>query len=179
MTLESIGGAYRDRITTQSYGAGRRIDGVEVIDLTVFSDEGGDFCEVTRFAPDGTLTLYPGYRPAQISYSFMEDGAIKAWHLHERQDDLWFVPPHRRVLVGLLDLRDASPTCGESMRLAMGTRARLLYIPRGVAHGIANLSGGPAALLYFVNTAFDAANPDEHRLPYDLLGAEFWSIKPG
>jgi dTDP-4-dehydrorhamnose 3,5-epimerase len=66
------------------------------------------------------------------------------------------------------------------MRLVLGSgKARLLLIPRGVAHGVANLSSQPAAVIYFVNQAFNLERPDEHRLPYDLLGEDFWSIRPG
>lgn len=175
-----VGERYRSLVRTQSYDAAVRIEGVHVIDLPVFSDEGGDFCEVTRFSPDGALSYLPGYHPAQVSYSLMEPGAIKAWHLHERQDDLWFVPPGHRVLVGMLDTREESPTYEDVMRLTMGTsKAQLLYIPGGVAHGVANLASQPAALIYFTNRAFDRDHPDEHRLPHDLLGADFWTIKPG
>jgi dTDP-4-dehydrorhamnose 3,5-epimerase len=171
---------FRDAVSTQSYGQRRAIDGVLLIDLKVFSDEGGDFCEVSRLGADGTLECLPSYRPAQISYSLMEPGAIKAWHLHREQDDLWFVPPSERLLIGLLDVREGSATSDAVMRLALGAgNARLLLIPRGVAHGVANLGTRPAMLVYFANNVFDAANPDEHRLPFDLLGPDFWSIRPG
>jgi len=175
-----VGERFRDVLTTQSYGGRPVIDGVRVIDLKVFSDEGGDFCEIARLGGDGTLACMPGYRPAQISYSFMEPGTIKAWHLHHHQDDLWFVPPLERLLVGLLDVREGSATYEAAIRLTLGAgNARLLLIPRGVAHGVANLGARPASLVYFVNTAFNPDDPDEHRLPYDLLGADFWSIRPG
>ncbi|HEX6509919.1 MAG TPA: dTDP-4-dehydrorhamnose 3,5-epimerase family protein [Chloroflexota bacterium] len=186
MTLEQtrraewVGAEYRDQVHTQTYAGRARIDGVQLIDLRVFSDEGGDFCELTRFEPDGTLSLVPGYRPAQISHSLMEPGTIKALHLHELQDDLWFVAPQDRLLVGLLDVREASPTYEMQMRLVLGAgKGRLLLIPKGVAHGVANLSPLRASIIYFTNRAFDESHPDEHRLPYDLLGADFWTIRPG
>lgn len=175
-----VGAAYRDRVSTQAYGPSPRIEGVQIVDLPVFADEGGDFCEITRFAPDGSLLALPGYRPAQISYSLMEPGTTKAWHLHQRQDDLWFLPPGGRIVVGLLDTRETSPTFQHSMRLALGAgKARLLLIPAGVAHGVANTGTAPVTLIYFVTTAFDPIQPDEHRLPYDLLGADFWTVRPG
>jgi dTDP-4-dehydrorhamnose 3,5-epimerase len=175
-----IGSEYRDLASTQSYAARSHIDGVTITDLPVFSDEGGDFCEVTRFAPDGTLSLAPGYRPAQISYSLTEAGQIKALHLHHHQDDLWFMPPSHRLLVGLLDVREDSPTYRTQMRLVLGAgKGSLLFIPRGVAHGVANVSNGKASIIYFTNAAFDADSPDEHRLPHDVLGADFWTIRPG
>jgi dTDP-4-dehydrorhamnose 3,5-epimerase len=134
---------------------------VALADLPVFSDEGGDFCEVTRLSPDGTLTLSPGYRPAQISYSLMEPGQIKAFHLHRNQEDLWFVPPAHRLLVGRLDVRDGSPSYRSHLRLVLGAgKGRLLFIPRGVAHGVANLTTSHASIIYFTNTAFD---PDHKR----------------
>lgn len=174
-----VGADYRDLVTSQSYGQ-PRIDGVGIVDAQLFSDEGGDFCEVARLTHDGSVLEVPGFRPAQVNYSVLEPGAIKAWHLHRKQDDLWFVPPAGRVLIGLLDVREDSQTYQSSMRLAMGTgKPQLLFVPRGVAHGIANLGTSPASLLYFVSQTFDAHDPDEHRLPYDLLGADFWSIQPG
>jgi dTDP-4-dehydrorhamnose 3,5-epimerase len=175
-----VGARYRTTVSTQSYNAQTRIDGVTVIDLPLFGDEGGDFCEVARIAQDGNLVGCPGFRPEQVSYSYLEPGAVKAWHLHRRQEDFWFVPPHDRMLVGLLDTREGSPTYQMSMRFVLGAgKAKLLLIPRGVAHGMANLSGRPASVFYFANNVFSADNPDEHRLPHDLLGDEFWSIIPG
>lgn len=177
---EWIGPAYRDQASTQTYGGRQRIDGVELTDLALFGDEGGDFCEIGRFNPDGTLAARPSYRPAQASYSFMEPGTIKAWHLHREQDDLWFVAPHVRLLVGLLDTREDASTYRVQMRLMLGGgKARLLFIPRGVAHGVANMSSRGAQIIYFTNAAFDPHNPDEHRLPWDMLGADFWRIQPG
>jgi dTDP-4-dehydrorhamnose 3,5-epimerase len=175
-----IGEAFREQVSTQDYAPRPRIEGVALVEVPLFSDEGGDFCEITRFLPDGTLSNLADYRPAQLSYSFMEPGAIKAWHLHYRQDDLWFVPPHTRLLIGLLDLREGSPSYEVSMRLALGVgKARLLFIPRGVAHGVANLAPVPGNLMYLTTQTFDPADPDEHRLPFDLLGADFWAIRPG
>jgi dTDP-4-dehydrorhamnose 3,5-epimerase len=84
------------------------------------------------------------------------------------------------LLVGLLDVRQGSRTTEALMRITLGVAAAtLLYIPRGVAHGVANVDTRPGMLVYLANTAFDPNLPDEHRLPYDALGAEFWSKQPG
>ncbi|MGI8827775.1 MAG: dTDP-4-dehydrorhamnose 3,5-epimerase family protein [Chloroflexota bacterium] len=175
-----VGAAYREQAWTQEYGPAATIDGVRLIDLRHFSDEGGDFCELARFGPGGVVEGLPGYHIAQISYSLMEPGAIKAWHVHQHQDDVWFAMPAERLLVGLLDVREASPTYRRTMRFVLGAgRARLLFIPRGVAHGAANLGARPASIVYLMNQTFDPDRPDEHRLPYDALGAAFWSIHPG
>jgi dTDP-4-dehydrorhamnose 3,5-epimerase len=66
------------------------------------------------------------------------------------------------------------------MRFVLGAgRAQALYIPRGVAHGLANIWTQPANMIYLVNQLFDPENPDEHRLPWDVLGNDFWEIKKG
>jgi dTDP-4-dehydrorhamnose 3,5-epimerase len=175
-----VGADFRERVTTQSYGSEAVIQGVEFSELRLHGDVGGDFCEIARLTAQGQLQALGGFRPAQCSYSFMEPGTIKAWHLHVRQEDLWFIPPHDRCLVGLLDVREDSKTYGSSLRFVMGAgRARLLLIPRGVAHGIANLTNRPTSMFYFANQTFDRENPDEQRLPWDLLGEEFWTNAPG
>ncbi|MGH2448867.1 MAG: dTDP-4-dehydrorhamnose 3,5-epimerase family protein [Chloroflexota bacterium] len=175
-----IHGRYAQVESTQSYASHPAIEGVKLLDLPHFSDEGGDFCEITRLNDAGVLESFPQFKPAQMSYSFMEPGAIKAWHLHHAQSDVWFVPASDRLLVGLVDVRGDSPSLDRRMRLTMGAgNARLLLIPPGVAHGSANVSDRPASLIYLTDRRFDASNPDEHRLPWDLLGKEFWTIRPG
>lgn len=166
--------------TVQTYRAKQTIAGVELKEIRRFVEEGGEFAEVTRLAPDGGLPEFPGFRVRQISHSIVEPGAIKAFHVHARQEDVWFVPPQSRLLVGLLDARAASPTKGAAMRLLLGDgRGHLVYIPAGVGHGVANLSDRPSAMLYLVSEHFRADAPDEGRLPWDILGADFWSIRPG
>jgi len=90
------------------------------------------------------------------------------------------VPPHERLLVVLTDQRDDSPSKGVTMRFVMGGgKSRLVYIPRGVAHGGANVWQNPAFNYYFVNQQFSLEKPDEGRLPWDFLGADVWDIAKG
>jgi dTDP-4-dehydrorhamnose 3,5-epimerase len=102
--------------------------------------------------------------------------AIKGWHLHYNQEDIWFVFPDSHLLVGLWDLREDSPTKNQTMRITLGGgKSQLLYIPRGVAHGTVNLSSRNADLIYFINQQFSLDQPDEHRIPWDTLGEDFWT----
>ena len=181
-TLSSadLGPEFQGRLTTQQYGGGGRIDGVRLLDLRLMSDDGGTFAELVRLDEEGNLEALPDFKVRQSSYSLLLPGAVKAFHLHFGQEDVWFVPPTDRLLVGLLDARGASPTCGQTMRLVMGGgKAQLLYIPRGVGHGGANIWGQPATVIYYVNQRFDLNDPDERRLPWDIVGAEFWQMTPG
>jgi len=180
LSPDALGEEYREALTTQEYPKRTPLEGVQIIDLRMMLDDGGNFAELIRLDEKGRLLNIPSFQVRQSSYSLVLPGAIKAFHLHYNQEDVWFVPPTDRLVIGLLDARAASPTCGQSMRFVMGAgKAQLLYIPRGIAHGCANLGNVPATILYFVNQHFNIADPDERRLPYDILGKAFWEITQG
>lgn len=170
---------FAPKVSRQQYEAKPTLDGVRFVDLRRFLDDGGEFEELARVSA-GRLDGLPDFEVRQVNHSLMQPGAVKAWHLHEHQEDVWFVPPDERVLVGLLDVRSGSKTEGLTMRFVLGDGlARLVYIPRGVAHGAANPYPRPARILYFVNQTFDPARPDELRLPSDAAGDDFWTLRPG
>lgn len=180
LSPDDLGSEYQSVLTTQEYAARTRIQGVQIVDLRLLVDDGGSFAELVRFDENGNLLAIPEFKVRQSSYSQVLPGAIKAFHLHFNQEDVWFVPPTDRLLIGLVDARKDSPTQGASMRFVMGAgKAQLLYIPRGVGHGGANIGTEPATILYYVNQHFDLNDPDERRLPWDLLGREFWEITQG
>jgi dTDP-4-dehydrorhamnose 3,5-epimerase len=180
LTPEDLGADYRAVVSTQEYGKRTPIEGVKIIDLRLLIDDGGSFAELVRFDENGRLLAVPEFQVRQSSYSQVLPGAIKAFHLHYNQEDVWFVPPTDRLLIGLVDARKDSPTLGATMRFVMGAgKAQLLYIPRGVGHGCANIGNEPATILYYVNQHFSLEDPDERRLPYDLLGLDFWQITQG
>lgn len=176
---EDIASEYRDKVTTQSYSEKETIEGVLFIDLPHFSDDGGSFVEVARLTA-GIHDWIHNIPVAQVSYAEMLPGTVKAFHLHLNQEDVWFVPPSSRMLVGLHDARETSPTKGRTMRLILGEgKAKLLLLPRGVAHGIKNIDTKPGLVFYFVSQQFSKENPDEKRLPWDMLGTEFWEASKG
>lgn len=177
LTSNDISVSLRDRVWTQSYGKTKTIQGVRLLDLPLTRDEGGSFVELARINQDGTLKAFPEYTVKQISFSVLEPGVVKAFHLHYAQDDIWFVSPDDRLFVGLLDARAGSVTEGISTRTVLGAgRAQLLFIPRGVAHGAANFSSVRTSVTYFVNNCFNSEDPDERRLPAETLGADFWTL---
>lgn len=92
---------------------------------------------------------------------------IKAFHYHEKQDDLWFFPSGNTQVV-LYDLRKNSPTNGETDVYYMGEENPiLLLIPRGVAHGYRVLGEKPAVIIYFTTSSYNAKDPDEKRIPWN------------
>jgi dTDP-4-dehydrorhamnose 3,5-epimerase len=165
----------------QSYAPQPTIDGVQIAELRRHHDDGGSMTELARLV-DGTPQSLPGFTVRQMNFSEIEPGAIKAFHLHARQTDVWFVPPADRVLLVLADVRTGSRTEGTTMRFMLGNGAsRLVRIPPGVAHGARNLSATTGHIIYFTDLHFspDPADCDEGRLPWDYLGDGIWNVTRG
>ena len=166
---------------TQSYGPVPSIEGVEIVELKRSSDDGGSMTELGRLT-SGAPQAFRGFEVRQINYSEIEPGAIKAFHLHTRQTDVWYVPPSDKLLLVLADVRKGSPTEGQVMRFVLGDgNSRLVRIPPGVAHGCKNLRPAtPSAILYFVDVQFSpGSDTDEGRLPWDHFGAQVWEVERG
>ena len=165
----------------QSYGPAPEIDGVQVVELKRFSDDGGSFMELVRLQ-QGVPAVLPGFECRQVNYSEIDPGVIKAFHLHRRQTDVWFVPPGDKMLVILLDVRAGSKSRGAQRRIVLGDgHSRLLRIPPGVAHGVKNLGPACVRIIYLVDVQF-SPHPDqteEGRLPWDFAGADIWDVTRG
>jgi dTDP-4-dehydrorhamnose 3,5-epimerase len=165
----------------QRYDPRPPIEGVALVALNRFHDDGGSMTELGRLQA-GVHRDLPGFEVRQVNYSEVEPGAVKAFHLHQRQTDVWFVPPASKLLVVLADVREGSPTEGAVQRLVLGDgQSRLVRIPPGVAHGCRNLGAARAVIVYFVDVHFDP-DPDrcdEGRVPWDFFGAELWDVAKG
>lgn len=165
----------------QSYGPTPVIEGVELVELRRFADDGGSMTELVRLT-DARLAGLGDFSVRQVNYSEVEPGVVKAYHVHTRQTDVWYVPPSDRMLVVLVDVRRGSRTEGTRMRLVLGAGgSRLLRIPPGVAHGVRNLAATAGRIVYFTDVHFsgDPASCDEGRLPWDWAGADVWDVTRG
>ena len=163
------------KIYTEDYSPKELINGVKVIQLKRAVGEEGDFSELMRFDGKGESETFSGFHIAQLNYSTQFPGSIKAWHMHLDQDEIWYVPQHSQLLAGLWDIRKDSKTKGMTNRVTLGGGSnKMLYIPRGVAHGAVNFSKKLGIILYFVTEHFNKEKPDEHRIAWDALGSDFW-----
>jgi len=177
----NLGDAAKRAFALQDYTPQAPIGGVEIVDLKRFVDDGGSFLELGRLTA-GAHVVLRGFEVKQINYSEMDPGVIKAFHLHRRQTDVWFVPPDDRMLLVLVDARAGSPTENAVRRLILGDGStRLVRIPPGVAHGVKNLATTRGRIIYLVDTHF-SADPDasdEGRLPWDFAGLDVWEPTRG
>lgn len=145
------------------------IGGVEIKRLTTNTDERGFFREIIR-ETDGFFDHF-----GQWSHSLMYPGTAKAWHVHQRQTDWWYVIGALKV--ALHDVRQGSATKGETMELFMGDHygASCLRIPAGVAHGCRALE--LTHLLYVTSQVYDPA--DEGRISHNDASIGYdWTAFP-
>lgn len=171
----------RAAFSFQDYGGRTTIDGVQIVELRRFNDDGGSITELGRLTA-GAHGQLPGFECRQVNYSEMEPDAVKAYHMHHRQTDVWYVPPCDKLLLVLHDCRRGSPTEGATMRFVLGDgKDRLVRIPPGVAHGAKNLARTTGRIIYMVDLQFSPTpgECDEGRLPWDFLGAAIWDVVKG
>lgn len=144
------------------------IEGVVLKELVTHTDERGFFREVIR----ETDEFFDRF--GQWSHSLMYPGTAKAWHIHQRQTDWWYVLGSLKV--ALYDTREGSPTKGKLMEFLMGDlNATCLKIPPGVAHGCRALE--LSHILYVTSSVY--APDDEGRIPHDdpTIGYD-WTAGP-
>jgi len=148
------------------------IEGVEIKELVTYNDERGFFREVIR-QTDSFFSEGFG----QWSHTKTFTGVAKAWHIHQKQTDWWYVALGT-IKVALYDARPDSSTYGELMELLLGDQnpPKVLKVPPGVAHGYRVLEG-PAHLFYLTSHMYDPA--DEGRIPHDdpKIGYD-WTAAP-
>lgn len=167
--------------SVQDYSGRTQIDGLEIVQLRRFNDDGGSMTELGRLDA-GLHQGVAGFEARQVNYSVMEPLAIKAFHLHKRQTDVWYVPPSDKILLVVADVRKGSPTEGTVRRMVLGDGNNFLVrIPPGVAHGAKNLRPAtPSAIIYFVDVQFSVGEDcDEGRLPWDHFGSDVWDVERG
>ena len=141
------------------------IEGVVLKALVTHADERGFFREVIRVTDD---FFKEGF--GQLSHAVVYTGVAKAWHIHERQIDWWYVLSGV-LKVGLHDTRAGSPTYRETMELSDGDsqqaascasrrgRPRLQGHQRPRAHAVRHVHGVRRV----------GRGPDPPRRPVDRL----------
>ena len=137
------------------------IEGVQIKRLTPHADERGYLMELLR-RDDEMFTKF-----GQCYVSLNYPGVVRAWHYHKKQED-YFVVVKGMCKVGLYDMREGSPTRGQAEAHYLGERNNIvLRIPIGVAHGYKTVGTEPSLLVNFPTELYNAAEPDEHRIPWD------------
>ena len=131
--------------------------------LTRHEDERGWFMELARASalPEPFV---------QTNLSFSRAGTIRGLHFHERGQDDLFLCLRGMVRVVVLDRET-----GEVFTEDIGDDNPVaIYVPGTNAHGYEALTD--CLFCYFVTEEYDAADPDEHGVPWnDPRVAHLWS----
>ncbi len=151
-----------------------KIEGVYVIEPTVFGDERGYFME-TYSETD--------FKEAGLDYKFVQDnqsssrrGVLRGLHFQKKHPQAKLV----RVLSGevfdvAVDLREGSPTYGEWVgELLSADNKKQLMIPRGFAHGFLVVSE-TAEFAYKCDEFYHPE--DEGGIMYDSAGIEWPEVE--
>jgi dTDP-4-dehydrorhamnose 3,5-epimerase len=148
------------------------IEGVKIKKLEGHADERGCLTEILRSDDD----IFERFGQLYVSLNY--PGVIRAWHYHKKQGDLWAVVKGMAKVV-MYDPRDGSPTKGEVQEVFLGEQNPvLLQIPVGVIHGYKTIGVEPSLLLNIPTEPYNAAKPDEFRLPYDTPDIPYdWDIR--
>jgi dTDP-4-dehydrorhamnose 3,5-epimerase len=128
-------------------------------------DERGWFSELMRAS-----ALPKPVRQANLAAS--RKGVIRALHYHERgQDDLFL------CLQGMVRVVVLNRETGETFTEDIGDENPVaIYVDGRHAHGYEALTD--CLFCYFVTEEYDAANPDEHGVPWnDPRVVDLWSTR--
>ena len=124
------------------------------IPLRRFEDERGWLTEIAR-----TSALPKPIRQTNVSFS--RQGTIRGLHYHERgQDDLFVCLQGRRA-----SSRSTARRARRSARTSATATSAAVYVPGNLAHGFEALTD--VLMLYHTTEEYDAADPDEHQLPWN------------
>lgn len=148
------------------------IEGVVVSQRRQIIDERGKIMHMLR-ADDPEFETF-----GEVYFSWVNPGAIKAWHLHAKMT-LNYVCPYGLIKLVLFDDRKDSATGGELMELFLGPdNHNLVKVPPGVWNGFKGVAAYPSLVC---NCATLPHDPDEirrldpfsPRIPYD------WALRHG
>lgn len=135
------------------------IEGVQTKPLRVVPDERGRLMEILR-CDDKIFRKF-----GQVYMTTVYPGTVKAWHYHKLQWDSFAVLRGMLKLV-LFDGREGSPSRGQIQEFFIGDHNPLLVqIPPMLHHGFKGISPEETIVLNCPTETYDAANPDEYRLP--------------
>lgn len=144
-------------------------------------DDRGDFMELARIGslrPHG-LGGFPDFKVRQINYSFIRRGAIKAWHRHQKQDDIFI------VVEGVAVVQAIAPDFSDFKRFVLhGQNPTPLFIPRTWWHGISAIED--VSMIYLINKWYTGYDEEREGLDFwedhlnelgDCWGINNWGIQ--
>ena len=117
-------------------------------------------------------------RFGEVYFSWVNQGAIKAWHLHKEMT-LNYTCPHGLIKLVLYDPREDSATRGEVMEIFLGPENHnLVTVPAGIWNGFKGVAEYPSLVCNCATLPHDPneirrMDPFSDEIPYD------WALQHG
>ncbi|MFH0878547.1 MAG: dTDP-4-dehydrorhamnose 3,5-epimerase family protein [Lentisphaerota bacterium] len=150
------------------------IKDVVIKSLKWHRDNRGSVMEILR----NDEAIFCGF--GQVHVTTIVPGAVKAWHYHLKQEEL-FVVLSGGIRMMLYDAREDSPTRGSVDEYILTSAGPLaLQVPRGVFHGFECAAAAESMVLNVPSLPYDRSQPDEVRLdPFDpSIPVQWRTAKP-
>ena len=144
-----------------------QIEGVRLNRLVTHGDNRGELTVLISDLKGAIVPIPHVYNVTAVA------GSIRAWVYHKRQSDrLAFTSGNLRVV--LYDIRPDSATQGSLNVIDAGDFNKvLLTIPPQVVHAVHNRGIAAATYINMPTRAYDPANPDKSRVPYNHPGIPY------
>ncbi len=132
------------------------IEGLKLIELSVFRDERGFFVERFNSETYQKMGLPQIYFQDNQSRSF--PNVLRGLHLqYDRPQAKLVGVTHGKIWDVAVDLRPKSPTFGKHVGLELtGDMMKFFFIPAGFAHGFCVLGNEPADVVYKVDNFYNS-----------------------
>ncbi len=149
--------------------------GVYIIEPNVFNDERGLFTKTFHKETFEKYNLECDFK--ESFYSFSTKGVIRGMHFQ--------LPPHDhakliyvtngKIIDVAVDIRKKSPSYSRFISVELSKEnCKMLYVPRGCAHGFAAISEDDACVVYLQTTMY---NPESDTgILYNSFGMD-WGIE--
>ena len=157
---------------------------VEVKQNKIFLDDRGWLFEMARM----TEEFVKDFIPKQITVSHLNQGVVKAFHMHQKQTDLvTCVKGNVKLIVWTANekFEHLKETTSEDITRYHLKEKEIIYIgdknpvtvkiPTNTFHGYTAVGDEDATIVYITDKIFDRT--DELRLPWDILGKSLWGVE--
>ncbi len=155
-----------------------RLPGVWLVDGEVFHDNRGLFALAWAPEPFAARGLETGIAQASLAVN-RRRGTIRGLHYQSAPfEEVKFIRAIRGVVYDVaVDVRPDSPTYRRWLGVELSAEnRRMLYVPRGFAHGYQTLSDD-AEVLYFVSAPYSPAHQQGIRWNDPAIGID-WPLGP-
>ncbi len=139
------------------------IPGCDIVPVSANRDERGCLYEIYR------QSWPKAFPTVQWNACASDAGVVRGAHVHVDYDEFYTLP-RGRVVLGLADIRRASPTYGRSVQLEWAAHDGFaVVVPRGVAH----------VVLFVEDSVLAFGLSDYWKPEYDIVGCQWNDPKLG